>query len=256
METRTCKTCESAVVGVYCPHCGQRHRERRITMRSIAIELFQLLTNLERGLWHTILGLVRDPGKVIRDYLEGATVLYFQPFRFLLLTAGISALVSSFVDFDKVVEMATNMGGVEMTPEAKAIQTKTVHSLLRYTTALISLSVPLSSIGTYLAYRKFRSTYAEHMVANAYLYGLLSLLSIVTIWFTTQPSTFMPVTLLSYAAMLFGNSWFYKKWYGLKWAQAFWRSLLAIFITLFTVIFVGNIVTIVLIITGVMPRTG
>lgn len=256
METRNCKTCDSAIVGDYCPTCGQKHREGRITMRFISVELFHIITNLERGLWHTILGLVRNPGQVIRDYLRGATAMYYQPFRFLLLTTGLSALLASFVDFDKILDMALSSGGVQVTPEARELQSKMVHTLLRYTNLLISLSVPLFSVGTFLAYRKFRNTYAEHLVANAYLYGLLSVLSGLTIWFTTVPSLFIPLTAFSNFVTIFGNIWFYKSWYQIKWRTAIWRSLLGMFLMFIFIAIVGNVVIIVLAAMGLMPTLG
>ncbi len=240
MKTRTCKTCELAVIGPFCPNCGQKHREGRITVRFIGIELFHLLTNLERGLWHTILGLLRNPGQVIRDFIGGATALYYQPFRFLLLMAGISALISSMVDYEKIMEQAMNMGGVQLTPEVRALQAKMMHNMLQYTNLIISLSVPLMSIGSYLLFRKFRNTYAEHLVANAYLYGLLSLLSLITSWFTTFPSMFMAITVLTNLAMIIGNIWFFKSWFNIKWGQAIWRSLLALTFNFILIVVFAN----------------
>ncbi|MCC6724047.1 MAG: DUF3667 domain-containing protein, partial [Saprospiraceae bacterium] len=146
METRTCKTCDAPVVGNYCPACGQRHLGERITLRFIGVELFQMLTNLERGLWHTLLELVRNPGRVIRDYLSGATVLYYQPVRFLLLMTGISALMANLVDFDKIMEMTMSTMNMELTPEQKALQSKMMHNVLRYTNVIMALNVPITSI--------------------------------------------------------------------------------------------------------------
>ncbi|MCC6726818.1 MAG: hypothetical protein IT258_20110, partial [Saprospiraceae bacterium] len=154
------------------------------------------------------------------------------------------------------MEMTMSTMNLELTPEQKALPSKMMHNVLRDTTVIMALNVPITSIGTFIAYRKFRNTYAEHLVANAYLYGLLSSISVFTIWFTSLPGLMVATTIFANFATLFFNIWFFKSWYQTNWLNAIWRSILGFVLSLLIIAVLANVFTFVLMKTGLLPKPG
>jgi hypothetical protein len=84
-----CRNCQTEYVGNYCPQCGQEAHTGAPTAWGF---IYELLTRniLERGkLPHTLWRLVRHPGALTVDFLEGRRTRYIRPVR---LYIGLSIL--------------------------------------------------------------------------------------------------------------------------------------------------------------------
>ncbi len=96
---RHCRNCEAPITGQYCWQCGQRVRERMITMAELVGGLTTDLFQLESRLWRSVRPLLLSPGRLTADYLAGRQARHMPPFRmylvlslafFLLVTLGYS----------------------------------------------------------------------------------------------------------------------------------------------------------------------
>jgi hypothetical protein len=90
-EGQSCPECETALVGDYCHHCG----EKRLNARDLSISHFfdeaaQELTSVEHSkLLHTIFALLFRPGFLTNEWVAGRRRRYLKP---LNLCLGVLAL--------------------------------------------------------------------------------------------------------------------------------------------------------------------
>ncbi|MGD8733773.1 MAG: DUF4286 family protein [Gammaproteobacteria bacterium] len=79
-----CANCESPLYGQYCASCGQRARNRMISLWEMVREASEILTSLESRLWRTLGLLLVRPGRLTRDYLLGRRARYIPALRLFL----------------------------------------------------------------------------------------------------------------------------------------------------------------------------
>ncbi|MCC5860924.1 MAG: DUF3667 domain-containing protein [Gammaproteobacteria bacterium] len=92
---RRCRNCEAPVTGQYCWQCGQRVRERMITMGELIAGLTTDLFQFESRLWRSVRPLLLSPGRLTADYLGGRQARYMPPFRmYLVLSLAFFLLVT------------------------------------------------------------------------------------------------------------------------------------------------------------------
>lgn len=87
-----CPNCETDRVGAFCHGCGQRDLGERLTLRRLWGEFASRVFNLDRGLLHTVVAALRQPGAVAADYVAGRRRTYTNPLSFFLLVATVSLL--------------------------------------------------------------------------------------------------------------------------------------------------------------------
>lgn len=76
-----CFSCDRPFTGIYCHHCGQKNDNYRRSLFSLLIELGGTLTALESRMWRTWGALLFKPGKVSREFSDGARVKWSSPIR-------------------------------------------------------------------------------------------------------------------------------------------------------------------------------
>ena len=95
-ESPICLNCGTRMRGQYCGNCGQRSRNRLISIWQLLREAFGDLLELDSRLWRTLLPLLIRPGQLTRDYLEGRRARYMPPFRTYLVLSVIFFVVAFF----------------------------------------------------------------------------------------------------------------------------------------------------------------
>ncbi len=95
-ESPTCLNCGTRLRGQYCGKCGQRSRNRLISIWQLLREAFGDLLELDSRLWRTLVPLLTRPGQLTRDYLEGRRARYMPPFRTYLVLSVIFFVVAFF----------------------------------------------------------------------------------------------------------------------------------------------------------------
>jgi hypothetical protein len=91
-----CLNCGTELRGQYCGHCGQRARNRLISIWELLRDAFGDLLELDSRLWRTLIPLLIRPGQLTRDYLEGRRARYMPPFRMYLVLSVIFFVVAFF----------------------------------------------------------------------------------------------------------------------------------------------------------------
>ncbi|HEX2205666.1 MAG TPA: DUF3667 domain-containing protein [Longimicrobium sp.] len=93
---RPCLNCGDATVGNFCPACGQRKVEVRISLRRMLMEALDDQFSVNSALPRTLGALFFRPGHLTREYMAGRIVRYIPPFRLYLVSSVAFFLALSF----------------------------------------------------------------------------------------------------------------------------------------------------------------
>lgn len=168
----TCKNCQTGFDGHYCPNCGQKYINKRFTLKDSISWAFHSIFNFDKGFFYTSKELLIRPGLVVKEFLDGITVRYAHPFRFIFIWATISALLSIYTGtYEMQNEAFSEIMQQEQSEAQAAFNEKVKEITKQYLSFLIMLSVPLFSIGSYFAFKKFKRNYAEHLILNSFGYA-------------------------------------------------------------------------------------
>lgn len=172
-ETIACKNCGHHFEGTYCPKCGQKRINDRITLKDSIRHWLGVMINFDRGLWHTTWMMLKNPGKVIHDYLNGITRPYLHPFRFLFLwlTVQIFFMFATGL-YDRIQSnMQMEMGGQASQSAQLAVQQHYQELIRTYMQLFFILGIPGLALGTKMTFAKAKLNFAEHLALNSFAYG-------------------------------------------------------------------------------------
>lgn len=80
-----CANCETPLIGTYCHACGQVAEDFHRSSWKLLVEAVESLLHLDGRLVKTMPNLLKHPGQLTRDYLDGKRAWQVQPFRMFLV---------------------------------------------------------------------------------------------------------------------------------------------------------------------------
>ncbi len=80
-----CANCETPLIGTHCHECGQLAEDFHKSVWKLTVEAVESLLHLDGRLFSTLPELLRRPGKLTRDYLDGKRASQVAPFRMFLV---------------------------------------------------------------------------------------------------------------------------------------------------------------------------
>ena len=80
-----CPNCATSLAGPWCHGCGQSSEDFHRSLARLAAEAFGGLIEFDSRLWQTLPGLLFNPAKLTRDYLEGHRAPQVPPLRMFLI---------------------------------------------------------------------------------------------------------------------------------------------------------------------------
>lgn len=251
-----CKNCGIELQGKFCSDCGQKHITERITVRRIFSELFASLTNLEKGFWYTFKMLIINPGAVVREFIQGNTVRYYSPLRYLLLWITISVGLSLFTGlYDQQQATMQEMTGYSQKEEVAAKQREAQQQIQtevrKYLTFIPLLILPFMGLASYWVFRRRGQNYAEHLVLNAFAYGQTTAIGIpvmllILVFPALLPYLFFKIILLSVAYYAYLYRSFFRIRIGGAIVKALFTNVLAYFFAFFFFGVVGLVAGIII----------
>ncbi|CAN5838534.1 hypothetical protein BH11GEM2_BH11GEM2_19740 [soil metagenome] len=216
-----CLNCGTNVQLAYCPECGQREIDADPTLREFLHELAEELLHWDGKLGRTLRLLVRRPGALTREYLDGRRVRYISPLRLYLacsvLFFSLEALAPRAMGVDRrgqAVERGIVQIGNSTEAELAAMSADAQHGnpVRRYflshladalrtpaqlqhaTTASLPRSmfvlVPLYAALIALVYRDRRRRYPQHLAFVLHVHAALFLA--LTLLLATRFTTLAP----------------------------------------------------------------
>jgi hypothetical protein len=188
-----CPACGIPRIGAYCPQCGQRFREGRLTLGRILADILASVGDLDRGLPGTALSLCRSPRAVIGSYIAGPTGRYTGPAKYLAVCAAIGAVVY------------LQLGWLSAGDERAETFSSIAHEHL---SLMLVAQVPVATVLSWLLFRGAGLNLAEHLVFNAYATAQLLLILSVT-----APAALLGgIAMELYAVLLIASAVAYYCW--------------------------------------------
>lgn len=91
-----CANCQTPLVGPHCHECGQLAEDFHKSIWKLTVEAVESLLHLDGRLFSTLPSLVRRPGQLTRDYLDGKRASQVAPFRMFLVILLIAFFAGHF----------------------------------------------------------------------------------------------------------------------------------------------------------------
>ncbi|MBB4636801.1 DUF3667 domain-containing protein [Longimicrobium terrae] len=102
---RPCLNCGNAVSGNFCPNCGQRKADVRVSLRRMMMEVLDDQLSLNSALPRTMGALLFRPGHLTSEYVQGRIVRYIPPFRIYLVASLLFFIVLPWVlNVDRIAD--------------------------------------------------------------------------------------------------------------------------------------------------------
>ncbi|HEX8694619.1 MAG TPA: DUF3667 domain-containing protein [Longimicrobium sp.] len=172
-----CVSCGAMLTGAYCQACGQKAMGR-FTFPNILQHLVTDALDLNKGLLFTAWSLLRDPGRVVRDYVAGRTVRYTNPVKYLLIVVTLVVLV--YVQMGALdAMMAALKPGTD--PSAELAKNPMGSWMVGHLNVMMLVGLPFLAVASWLVFRRARLNYAEHLIFNLYVYAQQSLMSLLLV---------------------------------------------------------------------------
>ena len=88
-KEKNCLNCQAQLVGRYCHVCGQENLEPKETVWHLVLHFFNDITHFDGKFFSTVKYLLRKPGFLSTEYLQGRRMAYLNPIRMYVFTSAI-----------------------------------------------------------------------------------------------------------------------------------------------------------------------
>ena len=218
LESNTCNNCGQKTKGAYCGYCGQRSTVYKVTFRETFHDLADNLFSISAPLPRTLKLLVVNPGKLLRDYLQGKRKSYYKPISFFILATVFYLFIRWLIDFDIRGTVVSTDSAIEQMGEdnisrARDFMFRNINNLLFF--FVLSMSLALKTF----FYRKY--LLSEYIAVSFYLVGFYSLITAINIFYIkyVDPKTQYLAILAMAAYFVYAMIRFYIKkpvWVAIK----------------------------------------
>lgn len=248
-----CKNCGEALHGAYCGACGQKIITERITIRYIFSELFNIVTNFDHGLWHTIKMMFVAPGELIRNYLNGQTRRYYHPLRFLIFMIAISVAINLGLGvYDRQQSEIQSMVGAPQSEEIVATQQQLNQEIKKYLNFIPMIMIPVLALFSYLFFRKQPWNYAEHLVMHSFMQGQFALIGVPVALLSAflQGQYTVHILLIVIGIGIIYGAYVFRQFFQINTFQAFIKYFFTYFISYIMLMLLSSIAMIIYLIAS------
>jgi hypothetical protein len=167
MNQHLCKNCKHVFEGNFCSNCGQKSHTVRLNWHFVKDELQYTFLHINKGLLYTAKQLFTRPGDTVREFIEGKRVQHYKPILLVFVLAGLNGLLTHYLNVDKIFKLIDKNPSkkVPFTP-AEVFEWVTTHYAL-----IELLLIPLISLCSWLAFKKWGYNYIENIIINCFASG-------------------------------------------------------------------------------------
>lgn len=166
---KTCLNCNNEVAEKFCGQCGQPANTRRINFHFLWHDLQHGLLHMDKGVLFTAKELFTRPGHSIREFLSGKRVNHFKPFSLIIVLAGIYGFLSHYFHIN-ILSNKVNVTGSGAEVELMRSRIMLVSDWITGHYSVLSfVQIPVFTIATFIAFRKQKYNFMEHLVINTFL---------------------------------------------------------------------------------------
>lgn len=203
-QMESCKNCNATLNGNYCSQCGQKHTTGRIFFSDVKDDFFTYFIDLSSPLPRTAIGMLTQPGKLIRRYIKGERKKFYQPVQYFVLSVAFYYFVRWLTQYDPVDIGYQLSGATPPDPAQMNLREKTSVFMSKHVNLLLFLLIGISSGFFRLFFRKAEVNYTEYLVFGFYTVGQFIQLSVITIFLTQLSPKFL---LLNYLLIFLYPAW-------------------------------------------------
>lgn len=146
-------------------------RPERLTFGTVLRDFVHEFISTDRGFMHTLLGMLREPGRTVRRWIDERDPRLTRPARFLMIVLAPLILLISVTHWG-----AAHYAEIERAlPPGLAAEGSVLDLVLRWQLVLYLVFPPVLALGTRLALRRSELTLPEHLVFNTYVYTVTCL---------------------------------------------------------------------------------
>lgn len=181
----TCTNCGNQFTDKYCNHCGMKKNDGRIYFKDQWHDAMYYIFSLDSPLWRTFKGLMTNPGRVGREYIQGKRKAYYTPIKYFILCTAIYFLTIKISGFDPVEKVASEQ----------------IRKNLNYFLFLFVFILP---IFLKLLFRKQGYNYSEYLSFSFFLIGQYILFNTLFIPLIYLDSSFIYIRYILMLYLTFG----------------------------------------------------
>ncbi len=177
-----CKNCSQHLLlqQNYCHECGQKTRIHRIDLHYFVPEVPHSIFHVDGGILFTLKELFTRPGHTIREYLEGRRKPHFKPVMLVIIMGSICALIQYYLNGETKFKnddlFKSNLGE---SPLANYVDFRGLVEYFKEVFVWLSshfaftvlLMLPITALGFYLGFRRYKINYPEWIVIFLFLAG-------------------------------------------------------------------------------------
>lgn len=173
-EEKKCPACGKMSPGNYCFHCGEKLEHGRVTFFQFLKSFPEIILHVGFNIFYTIYELIRRPGQMVKGYFAGNRKKHYKPINFFLFIGGLVAVlfISNHISPPDSKMYEEWLDDKDLGQQLDKINTE-------YLTGILMLQFPIVALCTWLFFRKKEHYFGEHLVANAYFVGEVSLIRII-----------------------------------------------------------------------------
>ena len=178
-DSSNCLNCGAPLEGKYCKECGQSSRVGRITVMETLESFLSSAFSIEGKYFHTLFTFFRNPGKVVRGFIEGKRNTYYKPVAFFILNTAIYLIVRSLLDYDPL-EGQQAMKDSDVPVNMQKIRNGS-RFMVQNINNILFLLVFSIAINLKLFFRK-RYNFAEYATLGFYVSATYILMGLITMF--------------------------------------------------------------------------
>ncbi|HEY4306378.1 MAG TPA: DUF3667 domain-containing protein [Gemmatimonadaceae bacterium] len=182
-QARSCPNCATTAIGEFCHACGSRVDAARLTLGAMAGEVAAQVIELDHGIVHTMVALVKKPGPTIRGYFAGRRRGLTSPLTFVGLSAALSLLLSSSLPAYKLAReeqfKAMDTYRQIYSPKQFELFSSIEHSASDSKALVLVLLLIPATLTLRFMFRKQRLNLAEMGAVVCYMFGVTTFATVV-----------------------------------------------------------------------------
>lgn len=197
-KVKECPACGKMSTGAFCMHCGEKLEHDRVTLKNFLLTVPEIIFHVGFHIFHTIYELMVRPGKMVKSYFAGNRKKHYKPINFFLFIGGLVT----------VLYIGNHISGPDAKLYEEFMDDKALGKALdkintNYLTGILMLQFPVVAFFTWLFFRNRKHFFGEHLVANAYFIGEVSLFRIILfpIYYFNNKTPLIDTLDLIYAAL-------------------------------------------------------
>ncbi|MFY7839468.1 MAG: hypothetical protein ACOVP7_04285 [Lacibacter sp.] len=222
---QTCLNCNTKYNGHFCNNCGQKETHR-YTVGHVFHELVHVFTHADKGIFSFAWNIIKKPGIVALDLVEGRRKRYFNLFQYLIIIVGVTTFLVSQTHLIEKTLITMNKGNSAMQgSELVKLQQSIAAFLQKYNNIFQLILIPLFAFFSWLYIGRGRKrNYAENIVLHAASSAQSNTFAIATTLLMLISKTdthFILLSFLSLLVILYTFTVSYKQFYKLSWIKSF-----------------------------------